>query len=67
MLTINLSPQTYAIQNTKTHKNNHKLTHNKQTFSTKDNNIHFQALKSYEKAQSIMLAKAKACAKTPRP
>lgn len=67
MLTINLSPQTYAIQNTKTHKNNHKLTHNKQAFSTKDNNIHFQALKSYEKAQSIMLAKAKACAKTPRP
>lgn len=67
MLTINLSQQTYAIQNTKTHKNNHKLTHNKQTFSTKDNNIHFQALKSYEKAQSIMLAKAKACAKTPRP
>ena len=67
MLTINLSPQTYAIQNTKTHKNNHKLTHNKQTFSTKDNNIYFQALKSYEKAQSVMLAKAKACKKTSRP
>ena len=67
MLTINQFQQTYSIQNTKTHKNNHKPTHNKQTFSTKDNNIYFQALKSYEKVQSVMLAKAKACNKTSRP
>ena len=66
MLTINQYSKTYSPQYTNFAKLQNKPFENTQSVPIK-NNVHFYALKSYEKAQSIMLAKAKACAKTPRP
>lgn len=66
MLTINQYSKNYYPQYTNSAKTQNKPFENTQSVPIK-NNVHFYALKSYEKAQNIMLAKAKACAKTPRP
>lgn len=66
MLTINQYSKNYYPQYTNSAKTQNKSFENTQSVPIKSN-VHFYALKSYEKAQSIMLAKAKACAKTPRP
>ena len=66
MLTINQYSKNCYPQHTNSAKTQNKQFENTQSVPIKSN-VHFYALKSYEKAQSIMLAKAKACAKTPRP
>ena len=66
MLTINQYSKNCYPQYTNSAKTQNKPFENTQSVPIKSN-VHFYALKSYEKAQNIMLAKAKACAKTPRP
>lgn len=66
MLTINQYSKNYYPQYTNSAKTQNKPFENTQSVPIKSN-VRFYALKSYEKAQNIMLAKAKACAKTPRP